>query len=204
MIKLVIFDLDGVLVDACEWHKNALNEALKDVCGYIISEEDHINIFNGTPTKVKLKILTEGLKVLDKKDHELVYNLKQSKTIDMIKRYAPIREEKIFMLKKLKSDGFIIGCFTNSIRETAILMLEKTGILDLMDMIVTNQDVVVPKPSPEGYNKIIDKYGAKKENTYIIEDSPKGLESAYAAGCNVIEVKNPDEVHYHKLKEFLK
>ena len=45
-MKLVIFDLDGVLVDACEWHRVALNEALKEVCNYEISLEDHYGEFN--------------------------------------------------------------------------------------------------------------------------------------------------------------
>ena len=59
MIKLVIFDLDGVLVNACEWHRVALNEALRDVCNYEISLEDHYSTFNGIPTKKKLDILKE-------------------------------------------------------------------------------------------------------------------------------------------------
>ena len=41
MIKLVVFDLDGVLVDACEWHRVALNKALKALCDYEISLEEH-------------------------------------------------------------------------------------------------------------------------------------------------------------------
>ena len=58
-VQMVIFDLDGVLVDACEWHRAALNEALREVCNYEISLEDHYNKFNGLPTKVKLDALTE-------------------------------------------------------------------------------------------------------------------------------------------------
>ena len=62
--KLVIFDLDGVLVDACEWHRIALNEALKKVCNYEISLEDHYSTFNGIPTRVKLEKLTEMGKIV--------------------------------------------------------------------------------------------------------------------------------------------
>ena len=54
-VKLVIFDMDGVLVDACDWHKGALNKALLELCNYQISEKDHYSIFNGLPTKTKLK-----------------------------------------------------------------------------------------------------------------------------------------------------
>jgi len=201
--KLIIFDLDGVLVDACEWHRVALNEALKEICDYEISLDDHYKTFNGIPTKVKLKILSEEKNVLSKKDHELVYNLKQKKTIDIIDKKAKKRIEKIQLLESLKNDGFYIGCFTNSIRKTAMLMLEKTGIADLFDIIVTNQDVENPKPSPEGYLKILNKFKIDKNNTYIVEDSPKGLESAYASGCNVIHVSNPDDVYYSSIKEFI-
>ena len=57
MIKVILFDLDGVLVDACEWHYLALNRALKE-CGLSeISEQDHVKKFNGLPTRVKLKMM---------------------------------------------------------------------------------------------------------------------------------------------------
>ena len=57
MIKLIIFDLDGVLVDTKPLHYFALNKALKKIENYEISKDDHSNIFDGLPTKEKLKIL---------------------------------------------------------------------------------------------------------------------------------------------------
>ena len=56
-MKAILFDLDGVLVDACEWHYLSLNRALKEVVGFTINREDHNSTYNGLPTKVKLKIL---------------------------------------------------------------------------------------------------------------------------------------------------
>jgi len=47
MVEAIFFDLDGVLVDACDWHYHSLNEALQDVVGYDISRERHENEFNG-------------------------------------------------------------------------------------------------------------------------------------------------------------
>ena len=58
-MKMIIFDMDGVLVDACEWHRVALNEALQKVCGYEIPKQEHYTIYNGIPTRTKLKILVE-------------------------------------------------------------------------------------------------------------------------------------------------
>ena len=57
MIKLVIFDLDGVLIDSKEYHYEALNLALGDQ--YKISQEEHIRDYDGLPTSEKLRILSE-------------------------------------------------------------------------------------------------------------------------------------------------
>jgi beta-phosphoglucomutase len=192
--KLVIFDLDGVLVDACEWHRVALNEALQEVCNYEISLEDHYKTFNGIPTRVKLRRLSEMGKI-SASSHDSVYRAKQLLTMEIIKRNATLRPEKVEMIKTLKSRGNVVACYTNSIRKTAELMLDKTGILELFDFVLTNQDVENPKPDPEGYVFLMDHFGFSEEDTFIIEDSPKGLAAANASGANVIQVKNPDEVN---------
>ena len=193
-IKLIIFDLDGVLVDACEWHRVALNEALKEVCNYEISLEDHYTTFNGIPTKKKLLALTE-LGVLTEDMHEEVYNRKQLKTLEIIESHAVLRQEKIDLINSLKSRGLTVTCFTNSIRMTAELMLDKTGVLDLFDHVLTNEDVSSPKPDPEGYTKTMQKYSASPAETLIVEDSPKGKQAAYASNAHVLEVENPDDVN---------
>ena len=198
-IKMVIFDLDGVLVDACEWHRIALNESLKKLCHYQINIEDHIKTFNGIPTRKKLDILINR-GVIKPEIKEKVYDLKQKKTIDIINQLATKRSEKIEMIQYLKSNGILVGCFTNSIRQTATLMLKKTGIYELFDVIVTNQDVEHPKPSPQGYNKIINMFNLDKKSVIIVEDSPKGIESAIKSGCTVIAVNNPDNVNIDLFK----
>jgi HAD superfamily hydrolase (TIGR01509 family) len=200
--KLFIFDLDGVLVEACDWHRDALNLALKEVCNYTISQEDHIAIFNGIPTSRKLKILTD-MGILPNSLHKIINDLKQEKTIEIIKRNAFIRHEKIEMIKKIKQKNHIVCCYTNSIRKTAELMLEKTGIKELFEIILTNQDVLNPKPDPEGYEYLIKKFNISKENTYIIEDSPKGLAAAQASGANVIKVMNANDTDINKIRRFL-
>ena len=191
---LVIFDLDGVLVDACEWHRIALNEALKEVGSQEISLPDHYGIYNGKPTRVKLIKLTK-LGALDEALHQEVYNLKQSKTIEIIEKHANKRLEKIEMLQGLKSEGHTVACFTNSIRITAELMLKRTGIFDMFDKVITNQDVSSPKPSPEGYVECMRFFDFAPSETLIIEDSPKGIEAAKGSGANVLVVQNPDEVN---------
>lgn len=202
MSKLIIFDLDGVLVDACEWHRVALNQALKEICNYEISLKDHHSIFNGIPTKVKLSKLSE-MGLIDPSQHDLVYNRKQELSVEMIEKNASFDKTKVNMITELKSRGFVVACYTNSIRRTAYLMLTKIGVVDLFDYILTNQDVEKSKPDPEGYEAIVDFFKFKKEDVIIVEDSPRGKLAAYASGCNVIEVENPSEVNIDLFKEIL-
>ena len=200
-VNLVIFDLDGVLVDACEWHRVALKKALKKVCNYEISLADHYSTFNGIPTKAKLNKLTD-VNVLRPELHQKIYNLKQEKTIETILENATLRKEKVELIKFLRSNNCFVACFTNSIRKTALLMLEKTGVLEHLDYLVTNEDVSNSKPDPEGYNFLVEKFNVDKNNVIIVEDSPKGLEAAYASGCQVIKVNNPDDVDIELFKEY--
>jgi HAD superfamily hydrolase (TIGR01509 family) len=203
MIKLVIFDLDGVLVDACEWHRVALNQALQEICNYEIPLEEHNSTFNGLPTKEKLKILTKQ-KLVKRKDYEAISQRKQELTLELIQKKAKRSKKKIDMIKALKKQGIHVACFTNSIRETAELMLKKTGVLDLLEELVTNEDVKKPKPSPEGYLKVIRKFKVPKENVVIIEDSPKGYAAAMAAGCRVYPVANAEGVDIGLFSEWVK
>jgi len=200
--KLFIFDLDGVLVEACDWHRDALNEALMEKCQYKISEKDHVETFNGIPTSKKLSILSE-MGVVSENQFKDIHDLKQEKTIDIINKNAFIREEKVLMIQTLKYHNYIVCCYTNSIRKTAELMLEKTGIIKMFDEIVTNQDVSKPKPDPEGYNYLIDKYKIPIGDVYIVEDSPKGIQAAKASGANVIKVKNADDLDITKLRKYI-
>jgi len=192
-IKLVMFDLDGVLVDACEWHRVALNQALKEVCDYEISLEDHYNDFNGIPTKVKLnKLLAKG--VVKPEQMALIEDIKQVKTIEIIQQQAYVRNEKVALLKALKDNEIKVACYTNSIKKTANLMLSVTGILDLFDMVITNQDVNLPKPNPEGYEYCIRSFGCTPDECLIVEDSPKGIEAAQKSKAHVLIVQSPDDV----------
>ena len=181
MNNLLIFDLDGVLVDACDWHRDAFLEAYRQVTGIIITNEEHTRLYNGLPTKVKLELLKAPIE-----QQEEISNIKQELTKELIQLYCNPNDELFDLLIGIRKNN-ILACYTNCIRETARLMLDITGYISLLDALVTNEDVVWPKPSPEGYNKLMDLYDCP---TIIFEDSPKGIAAAKASGARVIEVKN--------------
>jgi HAD superfamily hydrolase (TIGR01509 family) len=203
-LKLVIFDMDGVLVDACDWHKAAFNAALLELCDYQISEEDHYSTFNGLPTSIKLQKLAEmGVVKDDPKIHKEINKLKQEKTIEIIEERAEYDMSKANLFSWLKLKNIKVACFTNSIRKTAELMLDKCGVLSELDLLVTNQDVKEPKPSPEGYLKVLKHFNISPQNAIIVEDSPKGLMAANATGCKVMKVDNATQVYTENIRRFI-
>ena len=140
MIKLVVFDLDGVLVDARELHYEALNEALADVDEkYIIGREEHLSTFDGLSTTKKLQMLTK-MKHLPQDLHNAVWKLKQQKTTKIIDNFS-IDRRIVHLLKKLKAEGYTLACATNSIRETAKLQLIRRGFFEHIDFLYSNQDI---------------------------------------------------------------
>ena len=115
MIKSVIFDLDGVLVDAREIHYEALNNALARY-NYTITREEHLSTFDGLPTKKKLELLTER-KGLSRDLYNNIWIAKQEETFEILRRLKP-DERIIEVLKKLKNDGIRLAVCSNSIRES--------------------------------------------------------------------------------------
>ena len=202
MVKLIIFDLDGVLVDARELHYEALNEALREVDEkYIIHRDEHLSTYDGLSTTKKLNMLTKA-KGLPKEFHNAVWRLKQKKTVEIIDAFTPdIRMAQL--LRRLKKEGFIVACATNSIRETAKLQLIRRGFFEHIDFLYSNQDVNKPKPSTEIYLRCMLKAGVDPDETVIIEDSHHGRKAALSSGAYLCAVKNSKDVDYVKIKKVI-
>jgi beta-phosphoglucomutase len=199
MNKAILFDLDGVLVDACDWHYEALNSALVTKLRQPIPRDLHLTVYNGLPTHVKLKMLG-----IDEQESKEINRLKQIYTLSTIRSKAKIMHDKIELHSCLKELGYKVACVTNSIRETAEEMLRHTGQLEYMDLLITNEDVENNKPSPDCYNFAIERLNADPSKTIIIEDSPKGIQAAKASKAfKCIEVANPNEVNINNISKFL-
>ena len=197
---LVIFDLDGVLVDARELHYEALNRALATVDEkYIVQRQEHLSTYDGLPTSKKLNMLTKN-KGLPKELHNTVWKRKQEMTYKIISEEMEYDERMRSVLRRLREDGHRICCASNSIRESVKMMLLKKGLLEYIEFIYSNQDVKHPKPSPEMYLKCMIKAGIGPKYTLIVEDSHIGRKAALSSGASLCAVRNPDDVTYEKVK----
>jgi HAD superfamily hydrolase (TIGR01509 family) len=193
-LRNFFFDLDGVLVDACDWHYHSLNKALNKISGIIISEEEHYITFNGLPTKTKLKMLG-----IQENLFESIVELKNEAFNDYVEENCREDSIKIELLEFLKSKGGKVCCVTNSIKSTANLVLGKLKIDKYFDLIVSNEEVSANKPDPYPYNHALAKIDADPNVSLAIEDSPKGIESASKSLISVIwKVKNATEVNLIK------
>ncbi|MFD2584172.1 HAD family hydrolase [Pedobacter vanadiisoli] len=196
-IKAVIFDMDGVLIDAREWHYDSLNAALK-IFGTEISRYDHLVTFDGLPTKKKLEMLSiEG--GLPYGLHGFVNDLKQQYTLEIVyAKCKPVFHHQ-YALSKLKSEGYRLAVCSNSVRKSIEIMMDKASLSQYLDFFLSNQDVVKGKPDPEIYNKAMERMGLKPEECLIVEDNENGIKAAIASGAHLLKVENPDDVHYFNI-----
>ena len=201
MIDTVLFDMDGVLIDATEWHYDALNEAL-EIFGFEIGREEHLARFNGMTTKKKLEILSLE-KGLPRDLHEIISEVKQDRTLRIAARKCFPTAAHLILLSTLKNKGMKVGVVTNSIRMTTEFMLQYSGVSKFLDVLITNEDIDLPKPAPDGYVLAMKNLGSKAENTVVVEDGMHGIQAAKAAGARVVEVKDPTQVSLEILERII-
>jgi HAD superfamily hydrolase (TIGR01509 family) len=203
MIKLIIFDLDGVLVEAKEIHYKTLNKALAEVDKkYMITEKEHLSTYDGLKTNQKLEMLTKN-KGLDSSYYEQIWNRKQDLTIDAISELKP-NPHLILVFKRLRDMGYKLACCSNSIRRSVLVMLSKIGLIEYMDLIISNEDVKNSKPHPEMYWKAMSMMSVLPDECLIVEDSPHGLLAASRSRANVLRVDNPSDLTFEKIQTKLK
>lgn len=196
-IKAVIFDMDGVLVDATEWHYQALNKALAQY-GYHINHTEHLSLYNGLTTRNKLALLSQT-KGLPRDSHESIYKLKQQYTIEAIETgcrpFMPHKEA----LSSLKALGYKLGLASNSIRNTVELIMQKCELAPMLDCMLSNQDVENAKPAPDIYLKAAELINVAPAECLVLEDNEHGIEAAERAGMHVLVIKDIKEVTFDNI-----
>jgi beta-phosphoglucomutase len=198
MIKAILFDMDGVLINAKDWHYDALNRALEHF-GYTISRESHLSTFDGLPTRQKLQMLSSA-RDLPKGLHDFLNALKQSYTLEIsYQRCKPVFNHQ-YALSRLKGDGYQLAVCSNSVRQSIEAMMKLSALDTYLDLMISNQDVANGKPDPEMYFRAMQSLNVSPEECLILEDNEHGIQAAIASGGHLLKIGVPDDVTYQAIK----
>lgn len=197
MIKGIVFDMDGVLIEAKDWHFDALNKALK-LFGFEISRFDHLTTYDGLPTRRKLEMLSieRGLPV---ELHSFINEIKQAYTMEIVHTQCKPRFVHEYALSKLKAMDYKLGLASNSIKTTIEVMMQKAKLAQYLDVQLSADDVTKGKPDPEIYIKAMEHMGMKPSECLIVEDNENGILAARASGAHVLVVKEVDDVNIENI-----
>ena len=202
MIEAMVFDMDGVLIDAKEWHYESLNKALA-LFGFEISRYDHLTSFDGLPTSRKLEMLSV-MSHLPRDLHPFINKMKQSYTMDMVYERCRPRFVHEYALSRLKAKGYRLAVASNSILPTVSTMMEKADLRRYLDLMLSADDVVEPKPSPEIYQTAMARLGVDSRNCLVVEDNDNGVRAARASGAHVLVVGDVNEVNFDNIQDAIR
>jgi len=198
MIEAVVFDMDGVLIDAKEWHYESLNKALA-LFGFEISRYDHLTAFDGLPTSRKLEMLSV-MSQLPRDLHPFINRMKQAYTMEMVYERCRPRFIHEYALSRLKAKGYRLAVASNSILPTVRTMMEKADLGRYLDLMLSADDVTQPKPSPEIYQTAMARLGVASHNCLVVEDNDNGVRAARASGAHVLVVADVSEVNFDNIQ----
>jgi len=199
MIKVIIFDLDGVLVDTKKIHYEALNIALNKYGFSPVSLDDHNKIYDGLPTSEKLKLLNKK-KILPVKYFSKINSFKQIITNKLLKKKINKNKKIYNIFKTLNKKNYKIAVATNAVSATLNICIKKLGISKFVNFKLANEDIKNPKPNPEIYLRIFIHFGIYPSNALIVEDSHYGREAAISSGAKLLPIKNLEELSLNKIK----
>lgn len=192
-IKAILFDMDWVLIDTNIHHFNAFNKAIW-LYWYNITYSEHLEIYEWLPSKLKLKILTEK-KWLDSSLYNKIIDKKLEYLSEFLKKDLDIDYKKQEMLLYLRDKWIKVACCSNATKNSLELILKQSGLYDLFDLIISNENVVNPKPNPEMYIKAIKYFWLTPQEVYILEDSQNWLDAAYSSWWNVLRIESVEDVN---------
>lgn len=206
-----IFDMDGTIFDTEKfYYQTWLDIAKKE--GFIFGLEDKVRL-SGKQSKESIAYMVENFsmdekeairirknlnELRDKKFNELDYSLKKPGLLNL--------------LSYLRENNKNIALASSSIKSRIDFLLDREGVMDYFDEIISSDDITKGKPDPQIFNLAMEKIGADKNKTYIIEDSLAGVKAAKKSGAKVVLIidldkseliKSQADLVFSSLDEFL-
>lgn len=198
MIKAILFDFNGVIINDEPIQMKAYQEVFRDE-GVELSEEDYFSCLGMDDESFIKEIFGRRKKeISDDKVAELS-KAKTEKWREKISEGLPLFDGAEHFIK-IAARNFALGIVSMAKREEIEFVLEKANLRNFFPVVISSEDIVNHKPSPECYLKgfnAIDSYRIKQSHlpmvhgeTLVIEDAPQGIEAAKKAGLKTLGITN--------------
>jgi len=184
MIKGVIFDMDGTIVDSLPYHYKAWKIFFKE--NKVENFSERLKHYKGGGTldlltavygdkysRKELKIMTD--------DKEIIFREIYKNNVVPIIGFMD-------MLELIKSKKILVGIASNAIRKNVKMILSELKIYEKFDSIICGDEVKRGKPDPEMFDETIDRFNLKKEECLIFEDSVEGVSAAVNSRVDVVGI----------------
>jgi len=188
MIKAVIFDMDGVIVDSEPIHIEAEKQTLLKHGVKITTEE--LRTYTGTTAEFEFNDLIRKYRL--KTTAKTLFDEKEVIMFRLLEERTKPTKGVIDLIKILKQQGFKLGIATSGHRKLAHYYLNRLGIESLFDTVVCAEDITRSKPDPEIFLKAAQKLGIEPAKCVVIEDAKLGTAAAIKAGMKCIGYRNPN------------
>lgn len=188
MIKAVIFDLDGVVVDSERVHIEAEKQTMLKYGVGISSEELHR--YTGTAARFMFTELIKKYRL--NTTFEKIFSEKEEILFKLMEKDVQPTKGIIELFEKLKREKIKLAIASSSHKRFITYVLEKLNIVDLFDSIVSSEDVIYGKPNPETFLRAANELKVNPTECLVIEDSKLGVEAAKNAGMKCVGYRNPD------------
>ncbi|MDD3275828.1 MAG: HAD family phosphatase [Kiritimatiellales bacterium] len=184
MIKAIIFDFDGIIVDSERLHWAAFNKVLGPL-GKTISWPDYVQTYIGFDDRDTFR---HALPMLERAELAELIEKKAAAFQELLESDGAAALPGAVELIKHLSGNIPLAICSGALREDILPILGKLGISDAFNEIVTADDTHISKPDPAPYKLAMQKLGVT--SGLAIEDTPAGIASAKGAGLKVLSVTN--------------
>lgn len=189
MLKTVIFDMDGVIIDSEPQHARASLNTFKELG--VDTDLDYCKSFTGSSSKKMAETAIKDFS-LDISPEDLLEKLNLAKRkLHEEEGYIPV-PGVIELIQRLSKTGLQLAIASSSSPKEIDTVVKKLGIRKYFEKLISASSVGHPKPSPDTFLLALEKLGAAPEDTVIIEDSTFGVEAAKAAKVACIGFINPN------------
>ena len=182
--KGVIFDLDGVLIDTGQFHRQSWYDLAREE-DFEMSDELFYSTFGMQNYQIIPLLVRRDLTA---EDIERMSEWKENRYRELISGKLTLQEGARGLIDELKSNGFLLAIGTSAPQANLAFMLEHTGVDDCFDAYVTGEEVSNSKPAPDTFLKAAEKLLLTPGRCIVVEDAVQGVQAGKKAGMKVVAV----------------